>query len=87
MSNNISHNLINETHQNLNIESLRKEQMKDSEKQYDEPGIYFAFGNICFVTATFLLGLPNFYKYNPIMLTIFGFFSWSGSSYNRNNGI
>ena len=41
---------------------------------YDEPGIYFAFGNICFATGTFLLGLINFYNYNPIMLTIYGLF-------------
>ena len=41
--------------------------------EYDEPFIYFAFGNICFATATFLMGLINFYHYNPIFLTIFGF--------------
>ena len=44
------------------------------QKEYDEPFIYFAFGNICFATATFLLGLINFYSYNPLFLTIFGFF-------------
>ena len=40
---------------------------------YDEPFIYFAFGNICFATATFLMGLINFYEFNPLFLTIFGF--------------
>ena len=44
------------------------------QKEYDEPFIYFASGNICFATATFLLGLTYFYSYNPILLTIFGFF-------------
>ena len=46
---------------------------KKEKVEYDEPGIYYAFGNICFATATFLLGLINFYSYNPIFLTIFGF--------------
>lgn len=46
---------------------------KNVQKEYDEPFIYFAFGNTCFATATFLLGLINFYSYNPILLTIFGF--------------
>jgi hypothetical protein len=44
------------------------------QKEYDEPLIYFAFGNICFATATFLMGLINFYHYNPLFLTIYGFF-------------
>ena len=46
---------------------------KNGKDDYDEPFIYFAFGNICFSTATFLLGLINFYSFNPIFLTIFGF--------------
>ena len=46
---------------------------KNGKDDYDEPFIYFAFGNICFATATFLLGLINFYSFNPIFLTIFGF--------------
>ena len=46
---------------------------KNDKDDYDEPFIYFAFGNICFATATFLLGLINFYSFNPIFLTIFGF--------------
>ena len=47
---------------------------KMEKKEYDEPGIYFAFGNICFATATFLMGLLNFYSFNPLYLTIYGFF-------------
>ena len=46
---------------------------KNGKDDYDEPFIYFAFGNICFATATFLLGLINFYSFNPLFLTIFGF--------------
>ena len=48
-------------------------QPNTKQKEYDEPLIYFAFGNVCFATATFLLGLINFYHYNPLLLTIFGF--------------
>ena len=44
-----------------------------TKKEYDEPFIYLAFGNICFATATFLLGLINFYHCNPLFLTIYGF--------------
>ena len=47
--------------------------VKQVKDEYDEPLIYFAFGNICFATATFLMGLINFYHYNPLFLTIFGF--------------
>ena len=46
---------------------------KNGKDDYDEPFIYFAFGNICFATATFLLGLINFYHCNPLFLTIYGF--------------
>ena len=38
-----------------------------------ELSIYFAFGSLCFSTAVFLLGLINFYNYNPLMLSIYGF--------------
>ena len=55
------------------INSIKNRQTPIVNKEYDEPFIYFAFGNICFATATFLMGLINFYHYNPIMLTIFGF--------------
>ena len=44
-----------------------------TKEEYDEPFIYLAFGNICFATATFLLGLINFYHYNSLFLTIYGF--------------
>lgn len=59
------------------INNVLKNRANSSKKEgddYDEPFIYFAFGNICFATATFLMALLNFYSYNPIMLTIFGFF-------------
>ena len=42
-------------------------------KEYDEPFLFFALSNIAFSAGTFLLGLINFYSYNPLFLTIFGF--------------
>ena len=42
-------------------------------KEYDEPFLFFALSNIAFSAGTFLLGLSNFYSYNPLFLTIFGF--------------
>ena len=56
------------------INSIKNKIILQKNKEYDEPLIYLAFGNICFATATFLLGLQNFYSFNPIMLTIYGFF-------------
>ena len=53
--------------------AIKKTPAKKSKDEYDEPFIYFAFGNICFATATFLMGLINFYNYNPLFLTVFGF--------------
>ncbi len=47
--------------------------IKRAGDDYDEPFIYFAFGNICFACATFLMGLIHYYDYNPIFLTIYGF--------------
>ena len=41
--------------------------------EHDEPFLFFALSNIAFSTGTFLLGLINFYSYNPLFLTIFGF--------------
>ena len=60
--------------QSINNNSIKKNNFtKNPKDEYDEPLIYFAFGNIAFATATFLLGLINFYNYNPFFLTIFGF--------------
>ena len=55
-----------------NIKSINSSQSQTKE-EYDEPFIYFAFGNICYATATFLLGLIKFYHFNPLFITIFGF--------------
>ena len=60
--------------------AIKKTPAKKSKDEYDEPFIYFAFGNICFATATFLMGLINFYNYNPLFLTIL--VSRLGSNYN-----
>ena len=54
------------------IKSINSTQSQTKE-EYDEPFIYFAFGNICYATATFLLGLMKFHHCNPLFITIFGF--------------
>ena len=50
-----------------NIKSINSSQSQTKE-EYDEPFIYFAFGNICYATATFLLGLIKFYHFNPLFI-------------------
>ena len=57
----------------MNTIEYKKAAIKKLDDEYDEPFIFFAFSNIAFSTGTFLLGLMNFYSYNPLFLTIFGF--------------
>ena len=75
------------THQNLNLKNLNTSQLPFQGPQipqiiqytevypYDEPGLYHAFGVLCFATATLLLGISIWNGYdNGKLLTVFGFF-------------
>ena len=52
---------------------MKNKNDKDNSDEYDEPFLFFALSNIAFSAGTFLLGLINFYSYNPLFLAIFGF--------------
>lgn len=56
------------------IASKTKNEKLKTKINDDEIGLYHILANLSFATGTFLLGLPNFYNYNPKMLSIFGFF-------------
>ena len=49
-------------------------------KPEEAPLTFWVLGNIAFATSTFLLGLRNFYSYNPIFLSIFGFWLQDGDN-------
>ena len=67
----INSNSIND----FNVTQIPNELKVKESIPYDEPGLYHAFGIVCFSTATFLLGISNFNAYdNGKLLTVFGFF-------------